>query len=188
LLFLRGQLLNADGAGVAVIGTRTPSQAGIRTASEIARTLVEAGRTVISGLAAGIDTVAHLAALGAGGRSLAVLGTGLHHAYPPMNAALQTRLQVLVSQFWPEQGPSRENFPKRNAVMAGVSAATVIVEAGERSGARIQARQAMAQGRPLFLMTPLLVHEWARALATQAGVQVIAAPEELTHRLGAWTD
>jgi DNA processing protein len=156
-------------------------------AADLAEALVATGQTVISGLAAGIDTAAHTAALAAGGRSVAVLGTGLHHAYPAENAALQARLQVLVSQFWPEQGPQRENFPRRNAVMAGISSATVIVEAGERSGSRIQARHALAQGRPLVLMAPLLAQEWARSLASQPGVRIIAAADELIDALSSWT-
>jgi DNA processing protein len=142
---------------------------------------------VISGLAAGIDTAAHRAALAAGGRSIAVLGNGLRHVYPAANADLQARLDVLVSQFWPDQGPRRENFPKRNAVMSGISSATVIVEARERSGARIQARHALAQGRPLFLMAPLLSQAWARTLASQAGVRIIHAPDELIAALRSWT-
>ena len=187
LLFLRGELVRGDGTGVAIIGTRSPTPVGIRLASHLAGGLVEAGLTVISGLAAGIDTAAHVAALAAGGRSIAVLGNGFHHVYPAANAALQARLQVLVSQFRPEQGPRRESFPKRNAVMSAISSATVIVEAGERSGARIQARHAIAQGRPLFLMASLLSQEWARTLAPQAGVRVINAPDELIAALRSWT-
>ncbi len=183
LLFVRGALAASDRTGVAVIGTRAPSRSGLVMASQVAHALVESGRTVISGLAAGIDTTAHTAALAAGGRSIAVLGTGLQHAYPAANAHLQTRVQVLVSQFWPEMGPSRDNFPKRNAVMSGISAATVIIEAGERSGARIQARHALAQGRPLFLMASLLGQAWVRTLASQAGVHIIHAPRELIDAL-----
>ncbi len=188
LLFLRGELISSDGSGVAIIGTRTPTVEGAQTAGQLANALVTAGRTVISGLAAGIDTAAHAAAISIGGRSIAVLGTGLRHVYPPENSGLQARLQVLVSQFWPEQGPRREHFPKRNAVMSGISSATVIVEAGEHSGARIQARHAIAQGRPLFLMASLLSQPWARTLAPQAGVRVINSPDELITRLGSWTD
>ncbi len=87
----------------------------------------------------------------------------------------------------PEQGPRRENFPKRNAVMAAISSATVIVEAGERSGARIQARHAIALGRPLLLVDSLLGQAWARTLASQAGVRVIRAPDELIGALRSWT-
>lgn len=187
LLFLRGRLTDADTKGVAVIGTRKPSRAGAQTASRVSSALVEAGLTVISGLASGIDTAAHTAALEGGGRSMAVLGTGLRHAYPCENAGLQTRLQVVVSQFWPDQGPRRENFPRRNALMSALSSATVIVEAGERSGARIQARHAIAQGRPLFLMVTLLSQAWARTLASQAGVRVIDSPDDLISALGSWT-
>jgi DNA processing protein len=183
LIFVRGALFDGDRDGVSIIGTRTPTPTGIRTARQLATELVGAGRTVMSGLAAGIDTAAHTAALAAGGRSVGVLGTGLQHAYPAANAGLQGRLHVLVSQFWPEQGPRRENFPMRNLLMSALSSATVIVEAGERSGARIQARHAIAQGRRLILMASLLSHEWARTLAPQAGVHIIDAPGELTTAL-----
>jgi DNA processing protein len=184
LLFLRGELTRADNDGVAVIGTRRPSLAGAGLAAEVASALAESGHSVLSGLAAGIDTAAHQAALAAGGRSIAVIGNGLHHVYPPVNATLQQRLQGVISQFWPEQPPSRQTFPLRNAVMSGISRATVIIEAGVRSGARIQARHALAQGRELFLMAPLLREEWARALAASAGVRVLDAPGELLEALG----
>lgn len=188
LLFGRGTPAEADKDGVAVIGTRRPTPAGVQTAQALAEALVRAGRTVISGLAAGIDTAAHEAALRAGGRTIAVLGNGLDHVYPAANAGLQGTVHVALSQFWPEQAPSRKTFPLRNAVMSGISAATVIVEAGERSGARIQARHALAQGRRLFLMRPLLREEWARTLAPQAGVRVINSADELIEALAAWMD
>lgn len=179
LIFLRGDLTAEDQNGVAIIGTRRPSPSGIEVASRLTDELVQAGRTVISGLAAGIDTTAHATALRAGGRSIAVLGTGLQRVYPTANADLQRRLQVLVTQFWPEQGPLPDSFRQRNALMSAISSATVIAEAGERSGVRIQARHAIAQGRPLILMASLLRQDWARALASQAGVRVIDRPDEL---------
>ncbi len=184
MLWLRGALDDDDARGVAVIGTRQPTRQGVAAAAALAQALTAAGRTVISGLALGIDAAAHTAALEAGGRSIAVLGNGLQHVYPPAHAGLQRRMHVLVSQFWPEQGPDRTTFPLRNALMSALSSATVVVEAGQRSGARIQARHALAQGRPLFLWAPLLREEWARTLAPQARVRVIASPDELVRELG----
>ncbi len=139
--------------------------------------------TVISGLAAGIDTAAHRAALQAGGRTIAVIGTGLGRAYPPQNADLQREIAstgAVVSQFWPDAGPSRQSFPLRNSVMSGLTLATVIVEAAATSGARVQARLALAHGRPVFLADSLLSQVWARELADRPGTHVFCAPTEIT--------
>ncbi len=90
---------------------------------------------------------------------MAVIGTGLRQAYPPQNAALQERIaaeHAVVSRFWPDAPPTRRSFPMRNAVMSGMTLATVIVEASETSGSRVQSRLALAQGRPVFVLEPLL--------------------------------
>ncbi len=173
LLFVAGELLAADRRAVAVIGTRSPSERGLELAREVASALAHAGHTVVSGLAAGIDAAAHAAALELPARTIAVLGTGLDQAYPSANAALQQRIAVqgaLVSQFWPGAPPTRQSFPARNAVMSGLTLGSVIVEASERSGTRIQARHALAQGRLVVLMEPALQNEWACDLATTPGV------------------
>jgi DNA processing protein len=139
---------------------------------------------VTSGLAAGIDTAAHTAALDANMRTVAVIGTGLDHAYPTQNAALQRTIAArgaVVSQFWPDAPPERRNFPMRNAVMSGLSLATVVVEALHRSGARIQARIALAHGRPVFLSRRLTDEQpWAREFAQRPGTHVFDDPGEIT--------
>lgn len=186
LIFVAGELRERDGRAVAVIGSRKASSGGLAKAREIARHLVDRGCTVVSGLAAGIDTAAHTAALTGGGRTVAVIGTGLHHAYPPENGALQHRIArhgAVVSQFWPQQGPTRRTFPARNAVMSGLSKATVIVEAGPTSGARGQARMALAHGRAVFLHSTLLPQEWARELAAKPGTRLFTDPYEITDSL-----
>jgi DNA processing protein len=183
LLFVAGALAPDDARSLAVIGSRRASADGIAAAQEIARHLVERGYCVTSGLAAGIDTAAHQAALATGGRTVAVIGTGLEHAYPPQNADLQRLIATecaVVSQFWPQARPSRRSFPMRNAVMSGISLGTVIVEASHTSGARVQARLALAQGRPVFLLDALLEQEWAQELSTRAGTHAVRAPEEIT--------
>jgi DNA processing protein len=183
LIFVAGQLKAEDARSVAVIGARRASEAGRNAATHLAEHLVGAGFAVVSGLAAGIDTAAHLAALAAGGRTVGVIGTGLAQCYPPENAALQRRIATecaVVSQFWPEAGPSRESFPMRNAVMSGLALGTVLVEASPRSGARIQARLALAHGRPVFLLRSLLSQEWARELAGRPGVHTVDEPVEIT--------
>jgi DNA processing protein len=182
LIFVAGRLEPRDIRSVAVIGTRRPSSTGIESARAVAEKLVDAGFTVVSGLAAGIDAAAHTAALSHGGRTVAVIGTGLNRAYPPQNASLQSRIAAegaVISQFWPDAPPSRASFPKRNAVMSGTALATVVIEAGQTSGARTQARLALAHGRPVLLMEALLEQPWASELATRPGTWVIHTPAEI---------
>ena len=182
LIFVAGRLEPDDIRSVAVIGTRRPSSTGVESARAVAEELVDARFTVVSGLATGIDTAAHTAALSHGGRTVAVIGTGLNRAYPPQNASLQARIAAegaVVSQFWPDSPPSRRSFPKRNAVMSGTALATVVIEAGQTSGARIQARLARAHGRPVLLMESLLEQPWANELSTRPGTWVIRTPSEI---------
>lgn len=186
LLFYRGTLDSRDAGGVAVVGTRAASPYGIDQARTLAAQLARRNVPVISGLAAGIDTAAHRAALENGGRTGAVIGTGLRRSYPPENAELQEalgRTQLVLSQFWPDAAPSKTSFPMRNAVMSGYAAATVVVEAPWRSGARIQARLALQHGRPVFLLKSLLEHDWAREYAALPGTAVVSGPDDVLERL-----
>lgn len=187
MLTVRGRLAASDERSVAVVGTRKATELGRRKAGEIASNLVEAGYVIASGLAAGIDSAAHRGALDAGGRTIAVIGTGLHHAFPKENAELQARLgreHAVVSQFWPDQGPRKHTFPMRNAVMSGISRATVVVEASYTSGARMQARLALEHGRPVMLLRSLVhEHEWAQQYAERPGVYVVDHVSEVVDRL-----
>jgi DNA processing protein len=186
ILFVSGRLTPADARSVAVIGSRRAGPAGLAAATGIADGLARAGYVVVSGLAAGIDTAAHEAALSAMGRTVAVIGTGLRHSYPPENAALQRRIAAdgaVVSQFWPDAPPTRKSFPLRNAVMSGLALGTVVVEASFRSGARLQARLALAHGRPVFLWRALLDEPWAREAAQRPGVHVIEEPAQVMQTL-----
>jgi DNA processing protein len=181
LIFLAGHLQSSDARAVAVIGSRRASPEGLERARAIVHALIESRYTIVSGLALGIDTAAHTAALDCGARTMAVIGTGLQHSYPAENARLQRRIAdegTVVSQFWPEVTPSRQTFPARNAVMSGLSLATVIVEASPTSGARIQARRALEHGRPVLLISALLDQPWARQLAERPGTHVVASPAE----------
>ncbi|OLZ60805.1 DNA protecting protein DprA [Streptomyces sp. IMTB 2501] len=185
LLFLRGTTADDD-LRVAVVGTRTPTPEGVAHARAIAGGLAERGVTVVSGLAAGIDTAAHGSALATGGRTVAVIGTGLRHVYPAQNARLQREIAekgLLISQFWPDAPPSKTSFPMRNAVMSGYSLATVVIEAAYRSGARMQARLALEHGRRVFLMRSLMSHEWAREYATRPNTTVIDGPDDVFRHL-----
>jgi len=187
LVFVAGRLDPCDSRAVAVVGSRRPSAGGVASAGEVAVHLVQSGYTVISGLAAGIDTAAHMAALESGGRTIAVIGSGLDRCYPPANAALQRRIGTecaVVSQFWPEASPSRRSFPERNATMSGLALATVIIEATHTSGARTQARLALGHGRPGLLAATLLEQAWARELAARPGTHVVRSPGEISEIVG----
>jgi DNA processing protein len=182
LIFVAGSLRPTDARSVAVVGTRVASPEGLARARRLTEHLVSNGFTVISGLAAGIDTQAHTTALRCGGRTAAVLGTGVSRSYPRENANLQRRIArdgAVVSQFWPDSAPTATSFIRRNATMSGLATGTVVVEASHTSGARAQARLALQHGRPVFLPESLLKQPWAREFAGRPGAHVVREPEEI---------
>ena len=153
VLFCRGTLVPADRQAVALVGTRHPTVQGRHAAARLAALCAERGWTVVSGLANGIDAAAHQAALGAGGRSLAVLGSGVWAIYPPGNRALAVRLMergALLSETHPYAEPSAATLVARNRLISGLSRAVIVVEAGTDSGCLHTARFARAQRRPVF--------------------------------------
>lgn len=182
-LFVRGDLREEDDRAIAVVGTRQASSRGLGLARKIATMLAERGVTVISGLAAGIDTAAHTAALEAGGRTLAVMGTGIDKVYPAPNRLLADRITehgALLSQFWPGSPPRGSNFPLRNVVTSGVAVGTVVVEASSTSGAKMQARLALEHGKGLFLVRSLVMQEqWAQRYATRRGALVVDSVDDI---------
>ena len=187
ILFGRGTLVPDDPA-VSVVGSRNASGRGLAMAAGIARALAGQGVTVIAGLALGIDTAAHRATLAAGGRTVAIIGTGINRVYPAENRALHEEIAargLLLSQFWPDAPAQRHTFLMRNATMSGYGLATVVAEAGEHSGARAQARIAVGHGRPVIL-TDVVVqrNEWARALVTRPGVYVADSLDTVTAIVG----
>ena len=182
VLFYRGSL-RAGEVAISVVGSRAATRRGLDIARNVAAGLVQRDLAVVSGLARGIDSAAHNAVLEAAGRTVAVLGCGMNHYYPAENRVLQDRIAaagMVVSQFWPDAAPRQQQFPMRNAVMSGYARATIVVEAGEKSGARIQARQAVAHGRPVIL-TDLVVNstEWGRRLVDRPGVFVACSTTEV---------
>lgn len=182
LLFVRGALSASDERSVAIVGSRRASDDGLAHARRLATGLAEAGYVVTSGLAAGIDAAAHAASLDAGARTLAAIGTGVDRVYPSAHAPLQRAIAergAVISCFWPEQAPSRQSFPLRNRVMSGLTRATVIVEASSTSGARGQARRALAHGRPVCLVSTLLEQPWARELAERPNVHIVDSADEI---------
>lgn len=186
-LFAAGELRPIDVA-IAVVGSRKASAEGLSFAREVARLLAAAHTTVLSGLAAGIDSAAHRAALADGGRTVAVIGTGIGRTYPAENADLQAEIArrgLVLSQFWPDGPPQPHNFLMRNAVMSGYGHGTVVVEAGEQSGARAQARMAVEHGRPVVL-TEMVVqrNQWAKNMVDRPQVFVARTPEDVLTIVG----
>jgi len=153
VLYMRGHLRPEDFWSVAVVGTRRVSAYGRQVADELAMFLANHGVTVISGLARGVDAIAHQAALKAGGRTIAVLGSGVDRIYPPENTHLAENMikcGAIMSDYAPGTPPDASNFPPRNRIISGLSMATVVVEAGQTSGALITAQFAVDQGREVF--------------------------------------
>jgi DNA processing protein len=181
VIFVQGQLLAGD-RGVSVVGSRNASERAAAFADTVARLLVESGVTVIAGLAKGVDTAAHEGALQAQGRTVAVVGCGLEHLYPASNRGLQARIcreGLVLSQFMPSVTPTQSSLRSRNATMSAYGYATIIVEAGEYSGTRILARQAVGHGRPVILDESVVVGtQWGRDLLNRPGVHVATSPEQ----------
>ena len=175
-LFYRGELRHDDARAVAVVGTRNPSEDGIARARRLSALLAQNGVTVLSGLARGIDTAAHEACIEAGGRTIAVLGTGIRRTYPPENRPLMERIAetgAVVSQFWPDSPPRTDTFPRRNIVTSGMGQGTVVIEASATSGAKMQARLAMEHGKRVFLLSTLVEqHQWTHRYVARGAIVV----------------
>ncbi len=155
VLFVRGEICKSDQFSVAIVGTRHASVYGRQQAERLAYGLARAGVTVISGLARGIDAAAHQGALDGEGRTLAVFGCGLGHIYPPEHAELAERIAAhgaLISEYAPYIEPRGGLFPQRNRIISGLSHATLVIEAPERSGSLITARTAGEQGREVLAL------------------------------------
>jgi DNA processing protein len=186
-LFVRGDLLERDLRSVAVVGTREPTDFGLHRAAEMARLLADAGVTVVSGLARGIDTAAHQATLDRGGRTIAVIGTGITRCYPKENAELAERIAdagALVSQFWPSASGLRGSFPMRNITMSGIAQGTVVIEASATSGAKMQARYAYQHGKKVFLLSSLVeTYPWAQKYVGRRNVRVVDQVEQVVREL-----
>jgi DNA processing protein len=188
LMFLRGELVDARNRSFAIVGSRKPSEAGREAARRLAKDLALAGSLVVSGLAAGIDTAAHEGALDAGGLTLAIMGTGPAHISPSENRHLAERILArggLLTQFPPGSGPTKTSFPARNALIAGMSTVSVLVEMSERSGTRIEANCAIAQGKQVLLWEPILGElPWAKDFATQPKVGFVSTSHEVIEIAG----
>ncbi len=152
-LFYRGDLAMASNPSIAMVGSRRASPYALSVAAQLARELVSAGVTVVSGLALGVDGAAHQATLDASGNTIAILGTGIDIVYPRSHRRLFDRIEehgLILTEFPPGTAPFRHNFPIRNRIISGISLGTLIVEATGRSGSLITARTAAEQNREVF--------------------------------------
>lgn len=184
VLYVKGALTDADDWSVAVVGTRRSTPYGRQATERIVGDVAAAGVTIISGLARGIDTWAHRAALARGGRTIAVLGSGIDRIYPDENRSLAEQIVqhgAVISEFPLGAPPDAMNFPRRNRIVAGLARATLVVEADHKSGAMITANQAAEQGRDVFavpgsILSPMsagpnqLIKEGARVVTEAADI------------------
>lgn len=178
---------------VAIVGTRKPSEEGIRRTRKLVRRLVDNDFTIVSGLAEGIDTAAHKTALEEGGRTIAVIGTPLSSVYPKTNAKLQEKIArqfLVISQVplkrWEKQDYrlNRLFFPERNVTMSALTEASIIIEAGETSGTLTQARAALQQGRKLFILESNFHKKgltWPRRFEERGAIRVREYEDVLRH-------
>ncbi len=153
LIFVKGKLEVLNKFAIAIVGTRVPTPYGRNITAKITRDLIESGMTIVSGLARGIDTIAHSETVKAGGHTIAVLGSGFDQLYPPENGKLATEIcknGAVISELPFGAKPDAMNFPRRNRIISGLAAGTVVTEAGEKSGALITAYLAIEQNREVF--------------------------------------
>ncbi len=152
-LFAKGNLLPSDGLSLAVVGTRKPSSSGIQVVQDFVPELVQAGFTIVSGMASGIDAEAHKIAIQSGGRTIAFWGTGIDVIYPSVHRALAESIEahgVLFSEFPLGSGPESFHFPRRNRLISGFAQGVLVVEGNEKSGSIITAHEALSQGKDVF--------------------------------------
>jgi DNA processing protein len=188
VLYVRGALLPADEFAVAVVGTRRVTAYGRQVAQDTSFFLAGHGLTIVSGLARGVDALAHRAALKAGGRTIAVLGSGVDVIYPPEHRNLVEEIieqGAVISDYPPGTPPEGVNFPPRNRIISGLSLATIVVEAGERSGALITADFAVEQGRDVFAVPGNVLSPMSRGTnrLVQKGAFMLVSPQDVLNVL-----
>lgn len=188
ILYIKGKPLNTITLPLAVVGTRTPSEYGKLIAERLCLKLASAGFSIISGLARGIDTLSHKAALSAGADTVAVFGCGLGHTYPPENINLRKQIieqGAILSEFPVLMRPDRNNFPARNRILSGLALGTVVVEAAEKSGALITADFALEQGREVFAIPGNITSPKSRGTNNliKSGAKLVDSPESILEEL-----
>lgn len=187
VIYVLGALQPNDSWAVAIVGTRRASVYGREVAHSLSRDLAANGITVVSGLALGVDTVAHKSALASAGRTVAVLGSSVDQIYPPENRGLAQTIAengAIISEYPLGTRPDANNFPPRNRIISGLSRSVVIVEAGERSGALITARFAAEQGRDVFAVPGSILHPGSagcNTLIQQGAIPLLSVYDILNH-------
>jgi len=189
VLFVRGDIKPSDGIAVAVVGTRHATQYGLAQAERLAAGLARCGYTIVSGLARGIDAAAHRGALKAGGRTLAVLGSGVLNIYPPENESLANEITqhgAVISENPPRSPPLSGAFPQRNRIITGLSLGVIVVEAADRSGALISARHAMEQNRVVFAVPGRVDSRMSRGChkLIRDGARLVETVDDVLEELG----
>ena len=189
VLFVHGDAALLSDLQLAIVGSRSPTPAGRETATAFARHLAGTGLCITSGLALGIDAAAHQGALDGGGRTLAVMGTGLDRIYPARHRDLAHRIAgtgALVSEFPPGTGPQADHFPRRNRIISGLSLGVLVVEAAQRSGSLISARHAMEQGREVFAIPGSIHNPLARGChrLIRQGAKLVETADDILEELG----
>ena len=189
LLYVRGDPAVLLDAQLAVVGSRRASSAGMRLAQTLSGQLVRAGLHICSGLALGVDGAAHLGALEAGGKSVAVMATGIDAVYPRRHQALARQLEqagCLVTEFPPGTPPLRQNFPKRNRIISGLSLGVLVIEAALPSGSLITAGSAMEQGREVFALPWSMLHDGGRGCLKliRDGAKMVQEVNDILEELG----
>lgn len=189
ILFVRGSILPSDGLAVAIVGTRHATPYGLAQAERLAGGLARAGYAIVSGLARGIDAAAHRGALKAGGRTLAVLGSGVLNIYPPEHERLAGEViaqGAVISESPPRSPPLAGAFPQRNRIVTGLSLGVIVVEASDRSGALISARHAMEQGREVFAVPGRIDNRMSRGChrLIRDGAKLVESIDDVLEELG----
>jgi DNA processing protein len=188
VLYMRGEYLPEDVFSIAIVGTRRVTPYGRQVTEELSAFLGANGLTVVSGLARGVDALAHQSALKAGGRTLAVLGSGVDRIYPPEHRGLADQIierGAVISDYAPGTAPDAANFPPRNRIISGLSLAVVVIEAGETSGALITAEFAAEQGREIFAVPGSILAPQSKGTnkLIQRGAQPLLTPNDLMQAL-----
>lgn len=188
VLYIRGEYLPEDFFAVAIVGTRRITPYGRQITEELSTFLASNGITVISGLARGVDALAHGMTLKAGGRTIAVLGCGVDRIYPPENRELAEQMMnrgALISDYPVGTAPESSNFPPRNRIISGLSLAVIVIEAGETSGALITAEFAAEQGREVFAVPGSILAPQSKGTnkLIQMGAQPLLTPQDLMQAL-----
>lgn len=191
-LFFAGQKLKPIDKFFAIVGTRRPTQYGKQIAREFSTAISQAGFVVVSGLAYGIDAIAHQAALDAGGKTIAVLGAGLNNITPTCNIPLAEEIKktgAIITEYEQNIKPNKGTFPQRNRIIAGMSVATLIVEAPEKSGALITARLALEYNRDVFAVPGNITQESSRGvnkLIQNCCAYPVSCPKDIFDALGSF--